>query len=309
MGFWVAIIAVAMAKAPAVIVRVMFTEILLCDRSVRIHCIVRTTVPSSALAGKPARRQRAQPNRDRPSWRMAAVMLSSLAEVAVRSWMACVVIVVLQAVAPAAGQITDTDASRIASSGSDFRFSGEPVVLGGTSYYPSGPTVFFDGAVMVRSSSFKGVPIYVDGTRDPYNIVYVPIGGKLMRPYERRRTDQVADTLAPPPATAPAEVEEATGESAVAQAPPGDRQPPSVRPPTSGNAVSAVPPGANRGIWIVFDNKVWILAGRQPYVASFTSDGTYHGFRVYRNPTRPGEIYVSSGVGDFVARYTLEASR
>ena len=143
-----------------------------------------------------------------------------------RSWIAGVVIVVLQAAAPAAGQITDTDASRIASSGSDFRFSGEPVVLGGTSYYPSGPTVFFDGAVMVRSSSFKGVPIYVDGTRDPYNIVYVPVGGKLMRPYERRRTDQVADTLAPPPATAPDEVEEAAGESVVAQTPPGDRPPP-----------------------------------------------------------------------------------
>jgi hypothetical protein len=130
-----------------------------------------------------------------------------------------------------------------------------------------------------------------------------------MRPYERRRTDQVADTLAPLPATAPAEVEEAAGESVAAQAPPVDRAPPSVRPPAPGNAVSAVPPGANRGIWIVFDNKVWILAGRQPYVASFTPDGIYRGFRVYRNPTRPGEIYVSSGAGDFIARYTLEASR
>jgi hypothetical protein len=36
MGVWVAIVAVAMAKAPAVIVRVMFTEVLLCDRSVRV---------------------------------------------------------------------------------------------------------------------------------------------------------------------------------------------------------------------------------------------------------------------------------
>jgi hypothetical protein len=116
----------------------------------------------------------------------------------VRSWIVGVVVVVLQ-VGMTANQIADTDASRFASSGSDFRFSGEPVVIVGASYYPSGPTVFFDGAVMVRSSSFKGVPIYVDGTRDPYNVVYVPIGGKLMRPYERRRTDQVADTLAPGP--------------------------------------------------------------------------------------------------------------
>jgi hypothetical protein len=247
---------------------------------------------------------------------MAAVMLSSRWEIAVRSWIVGMVVVVLQVGATAAGQIADTDASRSASSGSDFRFSGEPVVLGGTSYYPSGPTVFFDGAVMVRSSSFKGVPIYVDGTRDPYNVVYVPIGGKLMRPYERRRTDQVADTLAPSPAPEPAEVEEATATSESADAvppassPSADRQAPRVRPWTPGHAVSAVPPGANRGIWIIFDNKIWVLADRQPYsVARFTPGGTYHGFPVYRNPTRPGEIYVSSGAGDFVARYTLEAPR
>jgi hypothetical protein len=121
-----------------------------------------------------------------------------------------------------AGQIADTDASRFASSGSDFRFSGEPVVIAGASYYPSGPTVFFDGAVMVRSSGFKGVkgvPIYVDGTRDPYNVTYVPIGGKLMRPYERRRTVQVADTLAPAPAAAPAEVGETASDSSDAVPP------------------------------------------------------------------------------------------
>jgi hypothetical protein len=43
MGVWVAIVAVAMAKAPAVIVRLMFTKALLCDRSVCIRCIARTT--------------------------------------------------------------------------------------------------------------------------------------------------------------------------------------------------------------------------------------------------------------------------
>jgi hypothetical protein len=98
----------------------------------------------------------------------------------VRSWnvsVVAVVLVVLHGWAVAAGQIADTDTSRIASSGSDFRFTGEPVVMAGTSYHPSGPTVFFDGAVMLRSS-FKGVPVYVDGTRDPYNVA--PDYGKLM---------------------------------------------------------------------------------------------------------------------------------
>ena len=50
MGVWVAIIAVAMAKAPAVIVRLMFTAVLLCDRSVRDPLHRAYHGPSSALA-------------------------------------------------------------------------------------------------------------------------------------------------------------------------------------------------------------------------------------------------------------------
>jgi hypothetical protein len=69
-------------------------------------------------------------------------------------------------------------------------------------------------------------------------------------------------------------------------------------------------PGANRGIWIVFDDKVWILADRQPYeVGRFAPGGTYHGFPVYRDANRPREIYVSSGAAGFIARYTLETRR
>jgi hypothetical protein len=223
-----------------------------------------------------------------------------------------VVMVVLAASTLAAGQIADTDASRFASSGADFRFSGEPVVLGGTAYYPSGPTVFFDGAVMVRSSSFKGVPIYVDATREPYNVVYVPVGGKLMRPYERRRAELASDTLVTPPASEPAEAEEGTGERAEAVAQPSSEAPqvPRPKPWTPGHAMSARQPGANRGIWIMFADRVWILADRQPYsISGLTGGGTYHGFAVYRDPSRPREIYVSSGVGDFIARYTLEERR
>jgi hypothetical protein len=220
---------------------------------------------------------------------------------------------VLQASAPAAGQIADTDASRFASSGADFRLSGEPVVMGGTSYYPSGPTVFFDGAVMVRSSSFRGVPIYVDATRDPYNVVYVPIGGKLMRPYERRRADLAADTLVTPPPAEPVGVEELSGGDSVdtaAQPPSGAARVPRAAPWTPGHAMSARQPGANRGIWIVFADRVWTLADRQPYLISgFTASGTYHGFPVYRDPSRPRDIYVASGAGDFIARYTLEERR
>jgi hypothetical protein len=230
-----------------------------------------------------------------------------------RSWIAGSVLVVLQVSGAGAGQVVDAGASRFASAGSDFRFSGEPIVMAGTSYYPSGPTVFFDGAVMVRSSTFKGVPLYVDATRDPYNVIYVPIGAKLMRPYERRRTDQAADTLVTPPSSAPAAGEEPAAEAvdAIAPgAPAGDQQAARVRPWVPVHAVSALHPGSNRGIWIVFDDKIWLLSDRQPYpAANIKPSGTYHGFPVYRDAARPKEIYISSGAAGFIARYTLEERR
>src|SRR5947207_243478 len=64
---------------------------------------------------------------------------------------------------------------------SDWQQGGAPLMFGGSFYYPSGPTVFFDGSVMARSGSFEGVPIYIDVTRGSSNVVYVPVAGGLMR--------------------------------------------------------------------------------------------------------------------------------
>jgi hypothetical protein len=77
-----------------------------------------------------------------------------------------------------------------------FQLRGEPVYHAGAYYYPTGPTVFFDGNVMSRVDSYEGVPIYVDATLTPYSVVYVPVGEKLMRPYERRRAGELAGTVA-----------------------------------------------------------------------------------------------------------------
>ena len=63
----------------------------------------------------------------------------------------------------------------------DWRRSGGPLLFGGASFYPSGPTVFFEDSVMVRSGSVDGVPIYIDATHDPANLVYVPVAGGLLR--------------------------------------------------------------------------------------------------------------------------------
>jgi hypothetical protein len=219
----------------------------------------------------------------------------------------------LQVQVLARAQAPEPDQSRIEPSRNDWRTSGEPVIMAGAAYYPSGPTVFFDGAVMVRSGSFKGLSVYVDATRDPYNVVYVPVSGKLMRPYERREADRVADTVVAPVPSLPLGASEA-GESAsavaaVETAPPAPATPAerAVQRARGPSHAAARSPGANRGIWIAFEDRIWILADRQPYPSrDLLPIGTYHGFSVFRDPARANQIFVSSGADSFLARYTLE---
>lgn len=72
--------------------------------------------------------------------------------------------------------------------------SGEPVFHAGSFYYPTGPDVYFDGYVMNRTGTYEGVPLYADATLEPYSMVFVPIGGNLVRPYERLRAGPLAGT-------------------------------------------------------------------------------------------------------------------
>jgi hypothetical protein len=71
---------------------------------------------------------------------------------------------------------------------------GEAIDLEGDLYYPAGPTVFFNGNVMFRSAQYNGVPLYSDSTIEPYSVVFVPVGRNLMRPYERKRSGELAGT-------------------------------------------------------------------------------------------------------------------
>jgi hypothetical protein len=83
----------------------------------------------------------------------------------------------------------------VTAAGATWQVNGEPVFHAGNFYYPAGPTVFFDGRVMVRTGQYNGVPLYADVTLEPYSIVYVPVGGAVMRPYERRREGELAGTV------------------------------------------------------------------------------------------------------------------
>src|SRR5262245_46448866 len=73
--------------------------------------------------------------------------------------------------------------------------SGDPVFFAGNFYYPTGPTVFFDGNVMVRSGIFQGVPLFTDTTLEPYSMIFLPVGGNVMRPYERLRNGELTGTV------------------------------------------------------------------------------------------------------------------
>src|SRR5580765_5001705 len=87
-----------------------------------------------------------------------------------------------------------------------WQLRGDPVFHAGSSYYPVGPIVFFDGNVMNRTDTFEGVPIYEDATQTPFSVIYVPIGGNSVRPYERRREGEVAGTVASRPPSFPVQL-------------------------------------------------------------------------------------------------------
>jgi hypothetical protein len=89
----------------------------------------------------------------------------------------------------------ETPPPLVTAAGEAWQVNGEPVFYAGNYYYPAGATVFFDGKVMVRTGVYRGVPLYADVTLEPYSIVYVPIGGAIMRPYERRREGDLAGTV------------------------------------------------------------------------------------------------------------------
>jgi hypothetical protein len=72
--------------------------------------------------------------------------------------------------------------------------AGDPIDWNGDLYYPAGVPEFFNRYQMVRSGSYRGIPLYTDVTLVPNSIVFVPLAGERMQPYERPRTGQLAGT-------------------------------------------------------------------------------------------------------------------
>jgi hypothetical protein len=170
---------------------------------------------------------------------------------------------------------------------------------------------------MARTGVYQGVPLYQDRTFIPYSVVFVPVGGTVMRPYERRREGELAGTTGSrtpsfpvQPSTAPV-----AGLGVVGfQSPPiGDLEPLRVPEATTGSLRSAdVPSASVRGadvphaparpigsgradMWFIFEGERWYRSGA---AVDFNPDrfapaGNHDGVVLYRSLTDPSTLYLT----------------
>jgi hypothetical protein len=201
--------------------------------------------------------------------------------------------------------------------------SGAPISWGGNLYYAAGPIIHFTRNEMVRAGTFGDVAIYIRTTQEPGSIIYVPLAGGVMRPYERRRSGDLAGTVgssapsfvvslpaeetpsgtlqAPaPPTGVPVgttgfiPTEPAPEPPAVTYAPVGTTGPVMMSPARTLMQTAQRPVGLN-AVFIVFQGARWFSAGPAiEYSADrFTPIGEHHGFTVYLQKGQPGVIYLA----------------
>jgi hypothetical protein len=196
---------------------------------------------------------------------------------------------------------TETPPPIVTAAGAPWQLSRDPIFYAGAFYVPSGPTAFFDGKVMVRTGVYDTVPLYEDATLQPYSVVYVPVGGLLMRPYVRQADDRFSLTRDSEPLYVP------QSDRGGRLVPDGYALVPVGTLGTSGRAVDVSPEPpfeavgvvsvttTNRnatietgpqlsGAWVEFDGSRWFNAGRAVDYdpARFVPAGEYRGFPVYR---------------------------
>lgn len=203
--------------------------------------------------------------------------------------------------------------------------AGVPITFAGNIYYPAGPVVHFHANEMVRSGHYLGIPLYSRTTIEPYSIVFVPLYGGLMQPYERRRAGDVADTVGSMTPSFPvvksaeqSNMEYVPGVGVIqAQAPPSwagapvDRTPiePTDQPPGATSSVgtaggetrvplgplaSAKRPEGLNGVFVEYNSQRYFSDGpaRDFDPKSFTRIGEYRGFPVYRRGGETNTIYI-----------------
>jgi hypothetical protein len=219
--------------------------------------------------------------------------------------------------------------------------SAEPIEWNGELYYPAGAAQGFDRVQMVRAGSYRGIPLYTDVTLEPYSVVFVPIAGGRVQPYERLRAGMLADTTgsrAPsfPPQTFSSLTLSSSGFVAQAPAPPMlarayDLGPSAAPAGTSGSSApfassaaaapvgtsgrtivtttnrpvsTAEPPKGVNGAWLEYNGRRWVASGKAvDLTPDFQIVGHYRGFPVYARNGDRSAIYVPSTPG-LVVPYT-----
>src|SRR4051812_33716239 len=84
-----------------------------------------------------------------------------------------------------------TQAPRVTAAAVAWQVNGEPAIFQGEYYLATAQRIFFDPNVMMQVGAYRGVPLYVDATLEPFSHVLVPVAGGLMRRYERLRTEEL----------------------------------------------------------------------------------------------------------------------
>jgi hypothetical protein len=226
--------------------------------------------------------------------------------------------------------LRDTRPPAVTADSESWYQSGAPITYEGDYYYPAGPKLHFIPSEMVRTGHFRGIPLYARTTIEPYSIVFVPVAGGMMQPYERRRDGELAGTEGSSPPSfpiAPASESSLDEDRGPAQAPGPpmfvglakhkyeEEQLSSMPQPAGTSGVSrnvetniSTPssrlPVAQRirpradspnGIFIQYENVRWFSSGPPVDFDSsrYVRSGEMDGFPVYRDRTRTGStIYV-----------------
>jgi hypothetical protein len=278
---------------------------------------------------------------------LALVLISTVLEevmrVRARQFIVVILLVVGAAIARAQVIWQPSSPPLVTAENESWYLRADPIIWSGDYYYPAGAQVFFNGNQMVRSGSFRGIPLYTDATRDALSIVYVPLPGGLMQPYERRRTGGLAGTTGNTAPSFPVDIgaEGMMGTEGIAVdlaqtpgppdfarpydvAPLGERRRttvseyaavgPSVSPEAmelGGRSIVHAPragarPRGLNSVWVDFEGRRW-FAGEPAQVfdaSKFAERGSYQGFPVYVRRGESGVIYIPAVPG-LVTPYKL----
>ena len=245
-------------------------------------------------------------------------------------------ILIFQATGAAQIMVRPTPDPIVTAESETWYLNGDPITFAGNIYYPTGPDIYFKPYEMVRSGDYNGVPLYSRTTIEPWSIVYIPLPGRLMKPYERRRTGELVGTVGSSLPSFPVVHSLTESEYALPQAATSPmlgatvyertqlpivvvevQRPTPVPTATAGTApepppgplVSAKLPEGLDGIFIEYRDRRWFASGHAQELdtSQFLMVGDYRGFAVYRKGDDERTIYVAvaKSARELVAPYSV----